>query len=290
MVGVDGSAEAESALRWAVEEATFRGGSVVALHAFGYFSQMHPEGGPDFVPSYGEAEAAQALAELVKRAFPDRLEIEQRVVCDLPANAVLSESKTADLLVVGARGLGGFRGLLMGSVSQRCLHVSHTPVCIVKAAGLEHAHGRDRVVVGVDGSPTSQRALEWAVGEARARHAHLEVVHSWHPLYTGAYPYAPVPIDPAPYEAAAAEVITDMVSAVDTEGVQKVVTTVACGGAAADLVDAAENAQLVVVGTKGVGGFRGMLMGSVCHSVAHHAPCPVVVIPAARPADDESDS
>lgn len=279
IVGVDGSSGSATSLRWAAATAARRGWSVRAVLAWGYLDQHHA-GLPTFDPDYGEDDALGALNAFVVDALGDAGgSVEQIAVCDLPARALLDQSVDSELLVVGARGLGGWRGLLLGSVSQACLHHATVPVAVVRE-NESVADRFGRVVVGVDGSATSVAALEWAVAEAATRGAQLEVVHSWQMVIGGPSPYA-VAIDPAPLEEAAQFVLDDTISKVDTSALAaEPIRTLAAGSARGTLLDAATEADLVVVGARGVGGFRGMLIGSVSHAVARHAECPVVVIPA----------
>ena len=141
-----------------------------------------------------------------------------------------------------------------------------------------------QIVAGVDGSDGAQRALEWAVEEARLRDATLVVVYGWQvpPIVTGAGPYdAPVVLEQETLEAverSAKDVVERQLGSVDTSGidVQRRIEP----RPPVDLVlDAATGADLVVVGTRGHGGFTGLLLGSVSQQVAHHAPCPVVIVP-----------
>lgn len=136
VVGVDGSAGGDRALRFAVEEARIRGARLDAVLAWGLFDQLGAPGEESFDPQFGEAQAQRYLADAIRRAGGDEpgIEIVPHVVCDLPARALLEQAAGADLLVVGTRGLGGFRGLLLGSVSQQGAHHSPCPVVIVPAA------------------------------------------------------------------------------------------------------------------------------------------------------------
>lgn len=143
----------------------------------------------------------------------------------------------------------------------------------------------ERIVVGIDASDTSRLALRWALEEGRLRQAAVEVVHTWHAPYAGVYPYNMPVLDPEIYEKAAKQVLDSAVDAEDTSGlpvpVERIVTA---GGAANAILEAAKGANLVVVGSRGLGGFTGLLLGSVSHQVTHHAPCPVVVVPPATDA------
>jgi nucleotide-binding universal stress UspA family protein len=134
-----------------------------------------------------------------------------------------------------------------------------------------------RIVVGVDGSAESAAALEWAVDEARRRGATVEVVHSWHlPTYDATLP---ITLEPGPFEEGARLTLDRALDDVTpADGAPKIESRLLCGPAGPELVDAAKGADLLVVGSRGHGGFVGMLLGSVSQYVLHHAPCPVVVI------------
>jgi nucleotide-binding universal stress UspA family protein len=137
-----------------------------------------------------------------------------------------------------------------------------------------------RIVVGVDGSAGSQRALRWALEEARLRNASVHVVHAWHAPYVMPSPMAPVvTYEYDPIQRTAEDVLAGAVRAEDTRGLD-VHEVLVCDSAAPALLDAAKGADLLVVGSRGRGGFAGLLLGSVSQSVAQHAPCPVVVVPA----------
>jgi nucleotide-binding universal stress UspA family protein len=136
-----------------------------------------------------------------------------------------------------------------------------------------------RIVVGVDGSKGSQRALEWAMDEATLRGASVTLVHAWSIVYQGGFPHAGTAIDPTVFERDAKQVIDAAVRSI-TPSTVKLDTALVCGGGAEALLAAAKGADLVVVGTRGLGGFSELLLGSVSHQVAHHASCPVVIIPA----------
>jgi len=281
VVGVDGSAYAEMALRWAVDEARLRKIVVVAVLAWGWLSQHPLPGGPEFDPAYDAAAARRALDAFLDRAVGSEAEaVNRRVVNDLPARALLAEAVDADLLVVGARGLGGLRGLLLGSVSQRCAHLATVPFAIVRE-GSESRTGP--VIAGVDGSAASSEALVWAADEARRRGAALKVVHAWRDG-TAWLPRLLSLRDRQDAEAEAARLVGDLIDErLGGDGRPDVVVT--SSGAAAALVEASETAGLVVVGNHGHGTFGGTLLGSVAQQVAHHAACPLVLVPASHAGD-----
>jgi nucleotide-binding universal stress UspA family protein len=142
-----------------------------------------------------------------------------------------------------------------------------------------------RIVVGIDGSQGARRALEWAVAEAKLRDAHLVVVHAW--LEPAAVAVGSVisagGVEPEVFEETAERTVAEVLGAVDTTGLpQGIESHVIAGAPARSLLDAARDADLVVVGSRGLGGFTGLLLGSVSQQVAHHATCPVVIIPSHR--------
>jgi len=138
-----------------------------------------------------------------------------------------------------------------------------------------------RIVAGVDGSASSLAALRWAVRQAELTGATVEVVIAWR------YPVLPVPVgpppvamlDPADFEKAAGKTVTEAIHAVAGPGSNvQVSTKVREGNAAQVLIDAAAGADLLVVGSRGHGGFAEALLGSVSQHCVLHAPCPVVIL------------
>lgn len=280
VVGVDESEGAARALRFAVREGELRGWTVTAVMTWGFLAQRHTTGGEQFDPDYGEDDAVEALAVFVERALGDAGgAVGQRAVCDLPARGLLAESADADLLVVGSRGLGGFKGLLLGSVSQQCLHHTTIPIAVVRRDPPAEQH-EARVVVAVDGSETARRAVTWGIDEARRRSAGLTVLNAWQLPYVGGYLYTAAAFDRAELERASHQVIANALEGADLSGLPGPAEWVSVGGSpAAAILETAAGADLVVMGSRGLGGFKGLLLGSVTATVAHHAETTIVVIP-----------
>ena len=140
------------------------------------------------------------------------------------------------------------------------------------------------IVVGIDGSHGSIKALSYALDEARVRGADVRAVAAWHiPLAVYGSGMAPVMVDPSEFENGARTALEQALeeASVSKSGVS--VTPVVREGQAADvLVEEARNADLLVVGSRGLGGFKGLLLGSVSQQCAHHAACPVAIVPSAR--------
>lgn len=283
VVGVDGSDGAAVALRWAVAEGAIRGWPVEAVLAWGFLDQHHKIVAEDFDPGYSADDAKEALDTYVEQAIGAESagSVERRIVSDLPARALVDASSDAALLVVGARGLGGFRGLLLGSVSQKCLHEATCPVAVIRPDEVgAPPPGPPHVVVGVDGSPASRRALQWAADEATARGAMLEVVHGWQPPFGGGLPMTGTVVDFSIFEDTAHQMVADMLDEVDLSALPRPLErTVVYMGPSSALLEASRRAHVVVVGARGLGGLKRMLLGSVSHQVTLHATCPVVVVP-----------
>jgi nucleotide-binding universal stress UspA family protein len=141
------------------------------------------------------------------------------------------------------------------------------------------------IVVGVDGSPSAQAALSFALAEARLRNATVRAVAVWH-VPVAAYGGALVPPDPdllSDLEPAARSTLERaLAEAGDHAAGVEVESVVREGAPARVLLDEASDADLLVVGSRGLGGFRGLLLGSVSQQCSHHAPCPVVIVPHER--------
>jgi nucleotide-binding universal stress UspA family protein len=276
VVGVDESDGAADALRWAAREADARGAGLTAVLAWGLLDQHHGQRGVPFDPHYAEADAQAAVAEIAASVLGDRATgVDLRPVSDLPVRALLGAAEDADLVVVGARGLGGFKGLLVGSVSLGVLRGAECPVAVVR--GDRGGEAVRRILVGIDGSDHANAALAWALDAARAHGAALHVVHAWQPAF--ATPIAPYDLGIVDkLEEGAQALLDETVEAADTEGVE-VERTLDLSPPGRAVLEAAADADLVVVGNRGRGALRAMLLGSVSQQVVHHAPGPVVVVP-----------
>ncbi|MFP5327921.1 MAG: universal stress protein [Acidimicrobiia bacterium] len=271
VVGLDGSPGALHALEWAVEEAVVHQGNVTAVSAWSQpvvFSPYAAIATAVEREAFEEA-AAVALHEAVEKVGAGPA-IQERVI-EGSAVPVLSHAAAgADLLVVGSRGAGGFSSLLLGSVALGAAHHSPIPVAVIR--GDEHEPKRT-VLVGYDGSGHGTAALRWAAEEARSRNATLRVLSAWTYLdQPGDTAFDPR-FDAARAEASVFAAVAGVIGPHEAE----IVTPNDLPARA--LVEAAGAADLVVVGKRGLGGFRSLLLGSVSHHVVTHSPVPVVVVP-----------
>ncbi len=142
----------------------------------------------------------------------------------------------------------------------------------------------NRIVVGIDGSQSSTAALDWALGQAELTGASVEAITAWE--YPAFYSWEGGTVPPREFEGAASVTVeTTVESALEGRPTSTPVRTrVVQGHSAQVLLEAAEQAELLVVGSRGHGGFVGALLGSVSQKCAHHSPCPVVIVHA-KPAE-----
>jgi len=285
VVGVDGSSASRDALRWAIDEARLWDGAVEAVHAWSYPVMTYVPGivpPPTFARKELEAEARHVLDTTVDavagEAAPGLL-LERVVVEGSAAKLLIERSRHADMLVVGHRGYGGFTGLLLGSVAEQCAVHAGCPSVITRPMEQAEAAGPrrlTRVVVGVDGSEPGRRALHWAAEEAQRRGTDLVVVHAWHP------PIQPLGLVLPAEDRGSSQVNGKAVldAAMSAVGIRPTVIEPILieGPAARSLLEVSAGAGLLVVGTRGRGGFTGLLLGSVSGQVLHHAPCPLVLV------------
>lgn len=201
------------------------------------------------------------------------VDVSGEVVTGAAAAVLLAEARDAALVVVGDRGLGGFSGLLLGSVAVQL--AAHAPVPVVVIRGTEHPKGP--VVVGVDGSGHSDLAVGYAFEEAAFRDTELRAVHAWtHPVASEPGDMLPLVYDVTDEET---RVLAEALAGwCDRYPEVKVTRTLVRGRARRALVEESTRAQLLVVGARGRGGFTELLLGSVSHAALHHARCPVAVV------------
>ncbi|MCU1626652.1 MAG: universal stress protein [Pseudonocardia sp.] len=289
VVGVDDSESARDAVYWSALEAARRHIPLRLVSAL-MLPSPHHLGDPGMGTSYRTlmTETARTVlstaVELAGRSAPG-IAVESELITGFPENVLLDESRRSLLVVVGSRGLGGFTGLLLGSVAITLASRGACPVVVVRGTSIARTGVPDHrpVVVGVDGSPTSEAAVAFAYDEADRRGVPLVAVHTW--LDDMLEPTLAPLIDWNAIEQDERVLLDQRLAGwsekyPDVE-VRRLVTR---DRPAHTLVEESVGAQLVVVGSRGRGAVRGLLLGSVAHALLHHAHCPVAV---ARP-DTES--
>jgi nucleotide-binding universal stress UspA family protein len=293
LVGVDGSAASLHALDWATAEAARHGWSlhVVCAYALPSFAAASLDGGYAALDDTAIHEGAAAvLAEASARIEGSGVPVSAKVHTGDAAGVLVELSKEARLAVVGTRGRGGFADRLLGTVSSALPAHAHCPTVVVPLRdGDGHALPEDaelppvrpvrRIVVGVDGSPQAERALRRAIDEAVVWGAELTAA-SGVPVgsMTGVLAWLPAAVD---HEQVLNDVTEGLNVVVDREleGKDLQVRRFALDGTGAELLTEFSAAtDLVVVGSRGRGGFAGLLLGSTSQAVLHHATCPVMVV------------
>ena len=283
-VGVDGSPPATTAVAWAAREAAVRHAELRVVHARTASPLAAVLGSP---PPLETDQRARSRAEQVLAGALDRahraapgLPVSGTIVAGSPARALLTESHRTELLVVGHRGHTSLPGLLLGSVSSQVAAHAACPTTVVRPATGAPGRSAGRVVVGVDGSPRSEAAIGYAFAEAAWRHTGLTALHAWIPPAPDSLgEIVPRSFDVADVAGEATRLLAESIAGwCDKYPDVDVRPAVVRSRAAYALVDESAGAALLVVGSRGYGGFPGLLLGSVSQAALHHAGCPVAVV------------
>ncbi|WP_169946399.1 universal stress protein [Microbispora sp. H11081] len=277
VVGVDGSQAGLAAAAWAAREAALRRVPLRIANAIpAWACSSTQEGRYASVAAWMRDGAAAVLAAAAERAGREAPEVEAdtAILAGDPRPALIEAAADADLLVLGNHGLGGFRGLLLGSVAYGV--AGHAP-CDVVVVREGPAAPRPEIVVGFDGSAASEKVLDFAFAEAALRGSGLRVVHAYSPLDAGGG-FAPIP-DDFDDEKIEARMVKEALSGrralyPDVKVVEEVVQSHPVDA----LRHASADAELLVIGSHGKGGFSGLLLGSVCQAMLQHARCPMAVV------------
>lgn len=291
VVGVDGSDHSRAALEWAAAEAVRRGTVLRIVHSLGMPLVVSAYGGPTRFQPTDEisGQATSVLTEARKHATDQQpgLETETVTAMEEAPLALIRQSHPHDLIVIGTRGLGSIAALFVGSVSTRVAAQAPCPVVVVPHDGNGHpaTTSLDRLVVGVDGSYNARRALGLAVDMAAENDGELVVVNSWEVPY----PYDPVAMTAAGFqpqesvfEKQSEELVSELIADVleDRDDVNIEVSAVRTQSNPVDaILRAAEDADAIVVGSRGRGTVRGLILGSVSQGILHRSRVPVVVLP-----------
>ncbi|MCJ0903314.1 universal stress protein [Rhodococcus sp. ARC_M6] len=287
IVGIDGSQHSLDALRWAAREATLRAVPLLLLCCTTY---RRTDDGPHLVRElHARADRVLAAALEVARAATagEPIEIQTEVSLQYAPGALIDRSEGAVMIVLGRRGLGEFSGRLVGSVSSAVARQAHCPVVVIDGWS-RGKDSTDPVVVGVDGSMNSEPAIGLAFEECALHGAALIVLHacfdqdlSSPQVDAGAEVRAAV-------EAAGRLVLAESVSRwwkrFPDVGVRQ---NLVRDRPVHHLLALAGDAQLVVVGNRGRGGFAGMTLGSTGSALLHRTPCPLVIV--RRPGGESVD-
>jgi nucleotide-binding universal stress UspA family protein len=288
IAGYDGSDEARIAVLWAAAEAANRHGALTLVDVISW-----PTIGPGLTPgpplppveplveeqplrTSAERRVAE-LADEVRERWPD-LEVRTRVELGRAAEALTEAASTAELLVIGSSGRTALPRMLLGSTAAELVRTCERPIVVVRHVK-EPANG-GKVVVGVDGSSTSARAIEFAYGFADRHRRELVAVHAWSDLpMDGLQPVRAWEEDWPQVRDKADQLLGEALAGYpDRYPEVHTSRVVTFDRPAHALLEHAEGAALLVVGSHGRGALRSVLLGSVSHALIYHAPCPVAVL------------
>ncbi|GAA1256029.1 universal stress protein [Sphaerisporangium rubeum] len=271
VAGVDGSGPATAALEWAAEEAARRGVPLRVVHV------REPWAGeeePHLDLADGEHREVLAEAADAARKHTPGVEVTTALVAGTVVGSLRAESETAALVVIGSRGGGGFAELLLGSVGMGLAGHARGPVVVVRQVP---EGPRGEVVAGYDGSPHAETAVAFAVEEAALRGVPLRVLSAWPSPPVAPYSLTFGDLVQASFDAEVGR-LRERVDALREENpAVDIRDEVVVGHPVPALTEASEQADLVVVGSRGKGPLASVL-GSVSHGVLHHARCPVAVV------------
>jgi nucleotide-binding universal stress UspA family protein len=269
IVGVDGSPASFGAVRWAADEAVRHGQPLRITHALGVPGLFEPADEHEL--------ALQAAIEA--RGWQPGLHVTTSTWQGSPAHVLVDQSRHASLVVVGSRGAGGFRSLLVGSVGLQLAAHAHCPVLVVhhaeQWAGPECPLPQHQpIVAGADGSTASELAVELAFTEAAARGVALTAVRAWQqPEHRWGRSVDLTRLAAAAHDALSAD-LEPWRAKYPTVPVELHAVR---GAPVPVLVTEADDALMVVLGPRGKGGFDELRLGSVTQQVLEHAPAPVLV-------------
>lgn len=279
LVGVDGSPSSNAAVEWAARDAALHNLPLTLVHVLAPPVVMtFPE--TPMPPGYTEWQHEQGerhLREAVKIAESQDARVDAQIVVGSTVPMLVDCSREAARLVVGSRGHGLLRRSLLGSVSSSLVRHAHCPVAVIHEG---HPDDQSRpdiapVVVGIDGSPVSEAATALAFEEASLRGVELVAVYAWHDTGMLDFPGIDTAAMASDGELALAERLAGWRERYPDVTVRRVVV---CDRPADQLIEQSRQAQLVVVGSHGRGGFTGMLLGSVSQAVVQSAHAPVLVV------------
>ena len=274
VVGVDGSDESDRALRWAAATARKRQEPLRVVHGFAPLPGFYGGGLPALTKAY-EA-LVKASDELVADGIRIAREVggpELAITAEKPTEpgpvALIEASRRARAVVLGCSGTGGFEGMLVGSTTVEVAAHAHCPVVVVRG----RAEPDGPVVVGLDGSATSDRALATAFDEASWRQTGLVAVHAWADADAG------LPARWSEIERDEQRLLAEQLAGWQEKYPDvRIERVLVRDRPRHQLLSWSTRAQLVVVGSRGRGGFSGLLLGSTSQALIHHAQCPVMVV------------
>ena len=283
LVGADRSEASLAAVETAAREAALHALPLKVVHALDLampapgFGTVLDETGHDFLTEAGRQVLSDGVARA--RAAAPKADVTSELVQGDPRRVLAELSRGASLTVVGSRGHGNLTELLLGSVARHLAAHAGSPVLVVRG----EARSSGAIVLGVDGSAAGEAAAEFAFAEAAARGSGILALHAWSewtvPTTSPTDPASPYAKNPGELQRDEERVLAEALSGraeryphipVERRSVR--------GQPRQSLIEASSTAQLLVLGTRGAGGFPGLRLGSVSNAALHHADCPVAVV------------
>jgi len=289
VVGVDGSPSSDAAVEWAAQDAEMRKVALTLVHIVTPVVPTASSWSAIAIPADYSRLQEDHARDVLERAHnaaapavsPGRAsQIHTEALYGPVVPTLVDFAERADLMVVGCRGLGAVDRALLGSVSSGLVHHARCPVAVIHEEALSAGRSpKAPVVVGVDGSPASELATEIAFDEASRRGVELVALHAWSDLsFLDFARPGQAPIEWANLRVEEEEVLAERLSGWQSRYPDVVVHKIVVADRPAPrLLEQAETAQLIVVGSHGRGGFTGMLLGSVSRAVVNAAQIPVII-------------
>jgi nucleotide-binding universal stress UspA family protein len=282
IVAVDGSPESDAAVSWAVHEASTRHENITLMHLVQPVAVNWPVSPERATVKEWQEENARRVIEHARDGLSAALDQQHpadfrtEVLHAHPVDALVDASTDARMIVVGSHGRGAFGRLLMGSVSRGVVEHAHCPVAVIHLDDACAPADRNApVLLGVDGSPASEAATEWAFDEASRRGVELIALHAWSDI--AVFPI--LGMDWRTYQGQGEEVLAERLAGWQERYPDvRISRRLVCDTPARWLLEESQNTQLVVLGSHGRGGFAGMRIGSVSAAVAQSAKVPVIVV------------
>ncbi|GAA1564336.1 universal stress protein [Kribbella hippodromi] len=282
VIGYDGSPGSRAALDWAAAVAERTEAPLRILGAFEIMIDTQPTPGYVVPLEAARAAAEEALitAATELRAERPALRVESALVDGGAPQTLIEASRDARSVVLGSRGLGGWTGLVLGSVALQVTAHAECPVVVIPHGVTPTVHDELTVVVGVDGSKPAEKAIDFAFEQAAAVHAKVVALHAWtNPFLTYASGAAMLQFDQEEVLEDSRLLVSESVAGAAAEYPDVEWTIELAGGSAAlALTERSATADLLVVGSRGRGGFTGLLLGSVSQSALHRTRCPIAVV------------